>query len=379
MNLIDNEEKKSKEQNTKLLKIIIIAIVVLVLILVAVLSYSMYLQSKQFRFLINDRKTSIPSDLLVYEDNTLYISIKDMASLLDFEYNNGEYKKFDEDVTKGYVEDKTGFEAAGFEANSEKMYKVVKEYDEHEDFTIKTKVKSINGKFYTTSEGIDLLFNTKFINDQEKNYMSVYTLDEIVNRYASSLKNTVITSKEMTFANKKALKYGLILVQNAEGLYGVNSTENNESVIGTRYTEMRFLESTQDFIVTTKEKKQGIKSARGSTDIDPAYDEIKQLDTNYNLYIIKVGEKYGVINRTKGAKYVIYPQYDSIGIDTTNFENDEISNQYILFDNCIPVKQITDTKVDKWTIYDKDGKNITNTTYDGLRICGRNIKTSKRK
>ena len=105
MNLIDNEEKKSKEQNTKLLKIIIIAIVVLVLILVAVLSYSMYLQSKQFRFLINDRKTSIPSDLLVYEDNTLYISIKDMASLLDFEYNNGEYKKFDEDVTKGYVED----------------------------------------------------------------------------------------------------------------------------------------------------------------------------------------------------------------------------------------------------------------------------------
>ena len=51
-----------------------------------------------------------------------------MASLLDFEYNNGEYKKFDEDVTKGYVEDKTGFEAAGFEANSEKMYKVVKEY-----------------------------------------------------------------------------------------------------------------------------------------------------------------------------------------------------------------------------------------------------------
>ena len=83
------------------------------------------------------------------------------------------------------------------------MYKVVKEYDEHEDFTIKTKVKSINGKLYTTSEGIDLLFNTKFINDQEKNYMSVYTLDEIVNRYASSLKNTVITSKEMTFANKK--------------------------------------------------------------------------------------------------------------------------------------------------------------------------------
>lgn len=114
-------------------------------------------------------------------------------------------------------------------------------------------------------------------------------------------------------------------------------------------------------------------STTGSTNIEPQYDEIKQLDVDYNLYIIKVGEKYGVINRSKGARYVIYPQYDSIGIDTATFKNDDIQNQYILFDNCIPVKQIGENKVEKWTIFDKDGKNITNTTFDGLRIYRRNI------
>lgn len=109
-------------------------------------------------------------------------------------------------------------------------------------------------------------------------------------------------------------------------------------------------------------------SATGRTNIEPQYDEIKQLDIDYNLYIIKVGDKYGVINRSKGARYVIYPQYDAIGIDIDTFENDHISNPYILFDNCIPVKQVGENKVEKWTIFDKDGKNITNTTFDGLRI-----------
>ncbi len=373
MNLIDNEEKRSKEQSTKLLKIIIIAIVLLVLILIAVLSYSMYLQSKEFKFLVNDRNVSnIPSNLFIFEDEDVYISIKDIADLLGYEYNNGEYKKYNEDTNQCYVGDKVtgtdGYEVAGFEANSEKVYKVLREYDEYEYYTLKKKVKSINGKLYTTSEGIELGFNTKFIYNQEKNYISVYTLDNIVSKYANSLGNTVITSETMSFSNKKALKYGLILVQNSSGLYGVQKTDTGETILGTKFKELRFMESSQDFITTTPENKQGIYSTKGGVTIEPQYDEIKQLDIDYNLYIIKVGDKYGVINRSKGARYVIYPQYDAIGIDIDTFKNDHISNPYILFDNCIPVKQVGENKVEKWTIFDKDGKNITNTTFDGLRI-----------
>lgn len=255
MNLIDNEEKKNKEQSTKILKIIIIAIVVLVLILVAVLSYSMYLQSKEFKFLINDKITSMPSNLFVFEDGEVYVSIKDMANLLDYDYSNGEYKIYNEDSNKCYIEDKTGYEAAGFEVNSEKAYKVVKEYEEYEYYTLKTKVKSINGKLYTTSEGIELGFNTKFIYNQEKNNVLVYTLDNIVSRYASKLNNTVITSETMSFSNKKALKYGLILVQNSSGLYGVNKTDTGDSVLGTKYQNLRFMESTRGFYSNNTRKE----------------------------------------------------------------------------------------------------------------------------
>ena len=126
------------------------------------------------------------------------------------------------------------------------------------------------------------------------------------------------------------------------------------------------MESSQDFIVTTPENKQGIISTTGGVNIEPQYDEIKQLDVEYNLYLIKIDEKYGVINRTKAARYVIWPQYDGIGVDSNTFKNEEISNPYILYDNCIPVKQIGADKKEVWTIFDKNGKNLTNNTYDGL-------------
>ncbi|MBO5004031.1 MAG: hypothetical protein J6D03_02015 [Clostridia bacterium] len=267
MNLIDNEEKKNKEQNTKLLKIIIIAIVVLVLILVAVLSYSMYLQSKEFKFIVDDKYSSVPSNLFIFEDEDVYVSIKDMADVLGYEYNKGEYNKFNEDSNQCFIQDKVtaekvGYEVAGFQANSEKVYKVVREFDEYEYYTLKKKVKSINGKLYTTPEGIELGFNTKFIYNKQKNQIAVYTLDNIVSKYANSLGNTVITSENMSFSNKKALKYGWILVQNSSGLYGVNEISTGDSLLGTKYSSLRFMESSQDFIVTTPEKKQGIMSAK---------------------------------------------------------------------------------------------------------------------
>lgn len=49
----------------------------------------------------------------------------------------------------------------------------------------------------------------------------------------------------MSFSNKKALKYGLILIQNSSGLYGVQNTDTGESVLGTKYKELRFMESTR--------------------------------------------------------------------------------------------------------------------------------------
>lgn len=369
MNLIDHELDKQKEKNTKTIKIIIAIIFILIIIGIALVSYLTYLQSKQFKFILDDKTQSYSSDLFYFDENgEVYISIKDLTNVLkqnsvNIEVNNGGYNEFDEDVTKCYI--KSADEVAGYEADSKKMYKVVLTDNLYEYYTLNEKVKSINGKLYTTKEGIEIGFNIKMNYDSSSNSVRMYTLETLVQKYAKQTNNTVITSKEMSFSNKKALKYDMIIVKSASGEYGVDKISEKESILGTKYTDLKFIESTRDFIVTTPDKKQGIISTTGGKSIEPQYTSITQLDAELNLYLIKNDkDKYGVFNREKQT-IVIYPEYDLIGIDKKNFPNDEIENPYVLYDYCIPCKKIEDG-IEKWELINIDGNKITQKSFDSL-------------
>ena len=129
MNLIDNELDVKKEKNTKIIKIIIISMLILFIIGGSLLGYLSYLQSKQFKFFINGKTQNFSADLFYFDDDgEIYVSIKDLVNVLknnsvNYEINNGVYKEYDEDITKNYI--KSVDEVAGYEANSQKMYKVV--------------------------------------------------------------------------------------------------------------------------------------------------------------------------------------------------------------------------------------------------------------
>ena len=103
----------------------------------------------------------------------------------------------------------------------------------------------------------------------------------------------------------------------------------------------------------------GILSSTGVTKIQPNYEEIKQIDKNQNLYLVKNNNKYGIINQN--GNIVVFLEYDEIGIDTTQFISNNIKNQYLLFDNCIAVK-----RDEKWGFFDKNGKQIVENQYDDL-------------
>lgn len=103
----------------------------------------------------------------------------------------------------------------------------------------------------------------------------------------------------------------------------------------------------------------GILLATGATKIQPNYDDIKQIDKDLNLYLVKNNNKYGVIN--ENGNIVIFLEYDNIGIDLAQFASNQIKNQYVLFDNCIPVQRDK-----KWGFFDKTGKQIIPVEYDGL-------------
>ncbi len=369
MNLIDNEVNEKKVQTTKTIKIIGIVIIILIIIAIGLISFLAYEKSKEFKFLLDGNKQTLASDLFYFDDGgDVYISIKDLSNVLEknsikAEFNNGSYKVYNEDQNECNVEQE--YEVAGYTLNSEKMYKVILEDGSYEYFTLDKPVKSINGKLYTTQKGIEIGFNIVMNYDEKNNSINMYTLDTLVENYAKRLNNSVINSKNMSFLNKKALKYDMIIVSNANNEYGVQKISNGEMLLGTKYTNLRFLESTKDFIVTTPEQKQGIISTTKGKDIEPQYSEIKKLKEDLNLYLVKNDkDKYGVYDREK-QRTVIYPEYDSIGVEIDQFKNENIENQYVLYDNCIPCKK-SDNGIYKWELIDINGKKIIDQQFDGI-------------
>lgn len=369
MNLIDNEVNEKKVQTTKTIKIIGIVIIILIIIAIGLISFLAYEKSKEFKFLLDGNKQTLASDLFYFDDGgDVYISIKDLSNVLaknsiKAEFNNGSYKEYNEDQNECNVEQE--YEVAGYTLNSEKMYKVILEDGSYEYFTLDKPVKSINGKLYTTQKGIEIGFNIVMNYDEKNNSINMYTLDTLVENYAKRLNNSVINSKNMSFLNKKALKYDMIIVSNANNEYGVQKISNGEMLLGTKYTNLRFLESTKDFIVTTPEQKQGIISTTKGKDIEPQYSEIKKLKEDLNLYLVKNDkDKYGVYDREK-QRTVIYPEYDSIGVEIDQFKNENIENQYVLYDNCIPCKK-SDNGIYKWELIDINGKKIIDQQFDGI-------------
>ena len=380
MNLIDNDVNKIKAQNTKLIKTISIVIIILILITIGLISYLTYRKSKELKYILNGKSQTFSSDLFYFDDNNeLYISIKDLSNLLQknkimAEYNNGRYEEYNEDTTKCYI--KQNFETAGYEQNSKKMYKVIDEEGTYEYFTLDKPVEATNGKLYTTKKGIEIGFNIIIEFDNNKNSIYMYTLDNLAEIYAKSLSNSIINSKEISFSNKKALKYDMAIVCNSSKLYGVQRISNGEMIIGTKYSDLKFIENTMDFIVTTPDKKQGIISVVKGKDIEPQYMEIKQLKDDLNLYLIQNDKgKYGVYNREK-QKNIIYPEYDFIGIEVDKFKNEKFENQYVLYENCIPCKKSIDG-INKWELIDINGKKIIDQQFDEIgyvKGTGKNLK-----
>lgn len=364
---VTEKERKSK----KMMKIIIIIIVLLLIISVALFGAIYYLKSKEFKFYLDGKvisTTNIASDLFVYENDKVYVSLKDIAEMIDYKYYNGGYKQYTEDATKCYLE--CANEVVTFEKDSDKIYKTPTDDVDYTYFTLDEPVKRINGKLYITSKGLQTACNLQMGYNGETNKMVIYTLPYLTNYYITMYSNAALDNN---FNNQKALLYGLLVVQNVENTntssnskdirYGIN-TIDNEEIVGMKYTNIEFIEGTQEFIVKTTENKVGIITSDGNTKVNPQYDDLKQIDKDRNLYLATNNGKSGVIE--KNGKILIYLEYEKIGIDTTQFPTNDIKNKYILFDNAIPVKQNG-----KWGLYDIRGNLILPIEYISLGCVSR--------
>ncbi len=359
MNLIENEEAIKKKKKAKIIMAIII---VLIVILLAVSVFLLYMinevQRSTLKLNVDNKSTSFAEDLFVFEDDKLYVAIKDFGQLMGYTPYNGDYKnsKYSETTTECYIS--TPDEIASYSLNSNTIYKKATLNDDYEYFDIEEPVKLINDKLYVIKDGIEIGTNCIIQYNASNNQISVISLDYLVSYYANKFNNAVVINEDANFNNKKALRYDLIVFQNTDGLYGVYNADGTE-IIGPKYTNIIFKEDSQEFTVTTEENKMGILSIDGTTKIEPNYDEIKQISRDLNYYLVSNNEKYGVINHN--GNIVIYLEYDKIGIDESRFNSNGIDNAYILFGKCIPVLQNN-----KWGIYDTNGNVILPLEYDSI-------------
>ena len=367
MEIIGTNEQENDKKTKKVMLWISIAIIMLLVISIILFITIYYLQEQQFKFNVDGVRTKVASDdLFVYDQDKVYVSIKDIAPIIGYDYYNGGYKQYSEDTSKCYLENAN--EVATFEKDSEIIYKTPPEQIDYEYFTIDEQVKQINNKLYITAEGLSLACNLKFYYEPEKNSTTIYTLPYYASYYTQNYKMSAVYNN---FKNQKALLYGLLVVQNMENTetmkgsysntnirYGIKTLDGKE-IVGTKYTSIEFIESTQEFIVETTEDKVGIITSEGDTKVSPQYDSLKQIDKDLNLYLATNNGKKGVIE--KNGKILIYLEYDEIGINTTPFQTNNIKNSYLLFNNAIPVKQNG-----KWGMYDKKGNLILPIEYDEM-------------
>lgn len=369
MEIIGTNVQEKDMKSKKIMKIITIIIILLLITSIALLGAIYYLKEQEFKFELDGKVTSqYEADLFVYENDKLYISLKDVAGLINYKYYNGGYKQYSEDLTSGYLEGI--YEVCTFEKDSNLIYKTPVDEIDYQSFTLEEPIKMMsNNKLYISAEGLSNACNLQI--SYSKNKVTIYTLPYLTNYYTLQSKYSAIGE---SFNNQKAVLYNLLVVQNVENTttdynkndirYGIYTLDGKE-IVGMKYTNIEFIESTREFIVTTEENKVGIITSNGETKVRPQYDALKQIDKDLNLYLATSNNKKGIIE--KNGKILIYLEYDEIGIDTTKFTNNNIKNGYILFDNAIPVKQNG-----KWGLYDIRGNVILPIEYEEIGCIANN-------
>lgn len=350
-------QAQEQQKTKKTMKLIIILIVLLLMVCIGLVGFMYYIKMVQLKITVDEKNVADLENVFIFENEKIYVPIRAFASYVGYSSSNGDYTqdKYTEDATKCYVESKN--EVANFSLGSNKIYKIVLDGENnYEYYEIDEPIRMINNQLCTTIQGAQTAFNISMAYTKQENRITIYTLPYLVNYYTANKSNAAIAKGNDVFSNQKALLHNMIIVKDNSNDYGVYSLDGKE-ILGIKYKAIKFIESTMEFIVTTQENKMGIMSYTSETKISPQYDAIKQIDKNNGLYLVTNNKKQGVIN--DHGSIVIYIEYDQIGINASQFANNDIQNQYLLYNKCIPVKQNG-----KWGLFDKTGKQLTQLQYD---------------
>ena len=359
MNLLDEDFSTNKTNKTKnIIKIIIIFIVLIVIAIIGILSYMMYLEGTTLKVFLNNQENADIKNLLVFEtDGTIYVPVRAISSYLGYNSYSGEYSNRSEDNSKCYVESED--EVANLTLNSNKIYKLnLQENDNNYTYIYMDKpVKAINGELYITTDGMQKVFNTTFVYNQENNRIMITTTPYLTTSYATTILDYGYTKLSETFENEKAAIKNMLVVTD-DKYYGVINATDGTEILECKYDDIRYQVSTGDFIVCSNEK-YGIIGTDKKTKVAISYDSIELMDYDAGLYLVSRNNRYGVIDLN--GNNIIYAENDRIGVDISRFEENDLKTGYILVNSLIPVM-----RNNKWGLFDTKGNQLVDFEYDSF-------------
>lgn len=378
--------KPKGHSNTTIIGIIIAIIVTLLIIfIIALIIQDIQPIDETMKTYIDGKEIEMDTSIFLIENNKVYVSVKGIASFAGYESHSGEYKIEAEDINKVFVENKQ--ETASMFLNSNIISKIEPNSNgEYKNYTMSEPARNVKGDIYVISDGIEIACNIKLEYNQANNTMNIQTLPYIFELYNKSVQNIGFAGVSDNFENQKALLYNRIVIENSDGRYGVIDSSGTE-VIGTRYAYIQFNEYNKEFTITNSYDKVGIDYIDGETKINVNYDEIKSIDKENRLYLVKSNEKYGVIDGDE--RIIIHIEYEDIGVDISPYtiqsnnkqdttknnkdnEEKEIVKQYVFFDSLIAVKQN-----DMWGFFDLEGNKVSDIKYTDIGCKAKVIEDTK--
>lgn len=399
---VEQMEKNNKNKKTVLIVLVICAI--LIAILLGMISYIKYQDSLQLKMFVDSKQIPISSTLLIQDNGQNYMNIRELANALGYSYQKGEYKNYTEDANSCYLS--SAYEIVSMTADSETITKYIlnkngnissedkqentmnnqlimvddttgeqivnimvdSEDEAAQTFAISEPIKYINNELYVSFSELPRIFNVQ-LDLSEQNRIRVNSLYSLLQSAVQIATNLGYSQVSNSYENLTAMIDNMLVVGDGTN-FGVVSLTSGQEIISLKYQKMVYMQNTQEFLVTA-ENSVGIVAKDGTTIIKPTeYDNIAVLDELNKLYLVEKDGKYGVLN--EAGETIVYAEYDSIGIENKEeFQAENIRNDRLLFDECIPVNNNG-----KVGIIDIEGNEKLKCVYDSLGYIA-NAQTNK--
>lgn len=387
MDLLGQEYNNAPKPKSKGKKVVLNLLIVSIILLVVVIALIYLLkgsQPKKASLYVNNESKTVISGLIINDEASgkKYVSLKDVASLIGYEYQNGEYLQYEESKTKGYLENSN--QIIGFELGKNKIYKTVPNTEvEFEYYEIKNPIIQNNDKLYIALEDFDTTCDAIITYSDEKDQTVICTTDYLADEYEKKVvEQGVYKSVNKDFENQKAIIYNMLIVAKSEekdndnnNKYGVITT-SMQQVITPKYKEIKYNEYTGNFIVAASNGKYGVISKDGQEVIvEVKYDSVRIVNYDPLMYEVKLNNKYGIIN--KEGKVIANTEYDKLGYagDKTKEQNAVliIKNVYDNKDGIVVCKN------NKYGILDiETGREITPVESEITKIYSKIDNTGKK-